>query len=175
MWESKNKISIKKAKVTAIADKTYTGKAIKPNPVVRYNGKKLTKGTDYTVTYANNKNIGKATVTIKGKGKYKDSVKVTFKINPKAVSLASLTAGKGNLTVKWKKGTGGAGYQLQYSLKKSFASSKKVTIAKNATVKKVLKGLTSGKTYYVRIRAYKKVNGKAYVSRWSKAMKTKVK
>jgi len=175
VWESKNKISIKKAKVTAIADKTYTGKAIKPSPVVRYNGKKLTKGTDYTVSYANNKNIGKATVTIKGKGKYKDSVKVTFKINPKAVSLASLKAGNGQLTVKWKKATGGAGYQIQYGLKKSFKSAKTVKITKTATVSRVFKKLKSGKTYYVRIRAYKLVGGKTYVSAWSKALSAKVK
>ena len=58
VWESKDKTSIKKAKVAAIEDKTYTGKAIKPSPVVRYNGKKLAKGTDYTVSYTNNKNIG---------------------------------------------------------------------------------------------------------------------
>ena len=174
VWESKNKISIKKAKIAAIADKTYTGKAIKPAPVVKYNGKKLVKGTDYTVTYANNKNIGKATVTIKGKGKYKDSVKVTFRINPKAVSLASLTAGKGKLTVKWKKGTGGAGYQLQYSLSSSFKPSKKVNITRTATVSRVLKNLKSGKTYYVRIRSYKLVGGKTYVSAWSKALRKKV-
>jgi hypothetical protein len=174
VWESKDKTSIKKAKVAAIADKTYTGKGIKPSPVVRYNGKKLAKGTDYTVSYANNKNIGKATVTIKGMGKYKDSVKVTFRINPKAVSLASLTAGKGKLTIKWKKGTGGAGYQLQYSLKNTFKSSTTVKITRTATVSRVLKNLKSGKTYYVRIRGYKLVGGKAYVSAWSKAMSKKV-
>ena len=174
VWDYKNKISIKKAKAAAIEDKTYTGKAIKPAPVVKYNGKKLVKGTDYTVTYADNKNIGKATVTIKGKGKYKDSVKVTFRINPKAVSLTSLTAGKGKLTVKWKKTVGGAGYQLQYSLSSSFKSSQKVNITKTATVSRVLKNLKSGKTYYVRIRSYKLVGGKTYVSAWSKALSKKV-
>ena len=174
VWDYKNRVSIKKAKVTAIADKTYTGKSIKPVPVVKYNGKKLVKGADYTVSYKNNKAIGKATVTITGIGKFKDSIKVTFKINPKAVSLASLTAGKGNLTVKWKKTAGGAGYQLQYSQKSSFKSSTTVKITKTATVSRVLKSLKSGATYYVRIRGYKLVGGKAYVSAWSKALSKKV-
>ena len=170
-----NPASLAKAKVAAIQARTYTGKAIKSAVTVTLSGKTLKKGADYTVAYKNNKAIGKASVTIKGKGNYTASVSKTFAINPKAVSLASLTAGKGQLTVKWKKGTGGAGYQLEYSLKKSFVSSTKVKIAKAATVSRVLKNLKAGKTYYVRIRGYKLVGGKAYVSPWSKALSKKVK
>jgi len=167
-------ISIKKCAITGIKDAVYTGKSIKPAPVVKYNGKKLVKGTDYTVKYANNKAVGKATVTITGVGKYGESVSKTFKINPKAVALAGLTAGKQQLTVKWKKGTGITGYEVQYSLKKSFAGAKKVAVKKTA-VKTVLKKLTTGKTYYVRVRAYKTVSGKKYYSAWSKAKSAKVK
>jgi len=168
-------ISIKNCKITGIKDAVYTGRAIQPAPVVKYKGRKLAKDTDYTVKYANNKAVGKATVTITGIGKYGESVSKTFKINPKAVALAGLTAGKQQLTVKWKKGSGITGYEVQYSLKKSFAGAKKVTIKKAATVKTVLKNLTTGKTYYVRIRAYKTVSGKKYYSAWSKAKSAKVK
>ena len=177
MWQSNasTAISLAKAKVAAIKAQTYTGKPIKPAVKVTLAGKTLKQGADYTVSYKNNKAIGKATVTIKGKGDYTGSVSKTFAINPKAVSLASLTAGKGQLTVKWKKGTGGAGYQLQYSLKGTFKSSTTVKIPKTATVSRVLKNLKSGKTYYVRIRGYKLVGGKAYVSPWSKALSAKVK
>jgi len=168
-------ISIKNCKITGIKDAVFTGKAIKPSPVVKYNGKKLVEGTDYTVKYANNKAVGKATVTITGKGKYGASVKRAFKINPKAVALAGLTAGKQQLVVKWNKGTGITGYEVQYGLKKSFAGAKKVTIKKAATVKTVLKKLTTGKKYYVRVRAYKTVGGKKYYSAWSKAKGAKVK
>ena len=177
VWQSNasTAISFAKAKVAAIKAQTYTGKPIKPAVKVTLAGKTLKQGADYTVSYKNNKAIGKATVTIKGKGDYTGSVSKTFAINPKAVSLASLTAGKGQLTVKWKKGTGGAGYQLQYSLKGTFKSSTTVKIAKTATVSRVLKNLKSGKTYYVRIRGYKLVGGKAYVSPWSKALSAKVK
>lgn len=73
-------ISISKATVSTISNKSYTGKAIKPTPTVRYNGKKLTKGKDYKLSYSNNKKRGKATVTITGIGKYKGTKKVTFQI-----------------------------------------------------------------------------------------------
>ena len=47
---------------------------------VKLGKKTLKQGTDYAVSYKNNKNIGKATVTIKGKGKYEGSIKKTFQI-----------------------------------------------------------------------------------------------
>ena len=162
------------AKITGIKNQVYTGKPIKPDPVVKVDGVKLVKGTDYTVSYKNNKLVGLATVTIKGKGAYTGSVKKTFKISPKAVAISKLTAAKKQLTVQWKK-SAGAGYQLQYGLKASFAGAKTVTITSTKTVRKVLKSLKSGKVYYVRIRGYKKVGGKIYASKWSKAKKAKVK
>ena len=168
-------ISLKKCKITGIKDAVFTGKAIQPAPVVKYNGKKLVKGTDYTVKYAKNKAVGAATVTVTGIGRYGESVSKTFKINPKAVALSKLTAGKRQLTVTWKKGKNITGYQVQYSLKKSFSAAKTVTIKKAATVKTVLKKLTIGKKYYVRVRAYKTVSGKKYYSAWSKAKSAKVK
>ena len=73
-------VSITKAKISKIANKKYTGKNIKPKPVVKFNGKKLKKGTDYKVSYKNNKKVGKATVIIKGKGNFKGTAKKTFKI-----------------------------------------------------------------------------------------------
>ncbi len=71
---------ISKATVTGIKNKTYTGKAIKQSPTVKLGGKTLKKGTDYTVSYKNNKNAGTATVTITGKGSYEGTVTKTFKI-----------------------------------------------------------------------------------------------
>jgi len=143
--------------------------------VVKYNGKKLVKGADYTVKYAKNKAVGAATVTVTGIGKYGESVSKTFNINPRAVALTKLTAGQQQLTVTWKKGKDITGYEVQYGLKKSFAGAKTVTIKKAGTVKTVLKKLTAGKTYYVRIRAYKTVKGKKYYSAWSKVKDAKVK
>lgn len=166
---------LSKAKIASIAAQAYTGKAIKPTPVVKYGSAKLVKGTDYTVSYKNNRNIGTATVTLKGKGNYAGSVKKAFKINPKPVAISKLTAGSQRLTVQWKKAAGGAGVQIQYSLKKSMVSAKTVTVTKNAAVKQIVRNLKTGKTYFVRIRGYKKVSGKAYASAWSKVKAVKVK
>lgn len=86
-----------------------------------------------------------------------------------------MTADKGTITVKWKKGGNITGYQLQYSLKKTFASPKTVTVPKAAAIKTVIKKLTAKKTYYVRIRTYKTVKSKKYYSAWSTAKAVKVK
>ena len=73
--------------------KAYTGKALKPAATVKakVNGQTVTlaKGTDYTVTYKNNVNAGKATVTVKGKGNFTGTVTKTF-----TVKGASLTSAK---------------------------------------------------------------------------------
>lgn len=78
--------SIKKAKVTGIVSMPYTGHPVtQPSLIVTLNGTKIeqqeTDGTvNYTVTYSNNIDAGTASVFINGVGKYKDSVKKTFKI-----------------------------------------------------------------------------------------------
>ncbi|HCT91453.1 MAG TPA: hypothetical protein DF613_08765 [Lachnospiraceae bacterium] len=73
--------SLKKAKVAKIKNQVYKkGKAAKPAVKVTYQGKKLKKGRDYTVTYQKNKKAGRAAAVIKGKGNYMGTRKVTFKI-----------------------------------------------------------------------------------------------
>ena len=167
---------IYRAKFSTIKAQVYTGKAIKPTVTVKHKGKKLTKGKDYTVSYSNNKNIGIATVTITGKGEYGGSKTIEFRIVPKAVELSSLTAGKQQLTAEWTKGSGGiTGYQIEYSKKKDFSDSTKKLVKKAATTSTVLKNLTAKTKYYVRVRAYKVVDGKYYYSAWSPVMYKKTK
>ena len=67
----------------------YTGGGAKPKAVVKFNGKKLTAGKDYTVTYTNNKGLGSATATVKGKGRYKGSVSKTFTIVQRDINTIS--------------------------------------------------------------------------------------
>ena len=74
-----------------------------------------------------------------------------------------------------EKGKDITGYEVQYSLKKSFAGAKTIGIKKAGAVKTVLKGLTPNKTYFVRVRAYKAVGSKKYYSAWSKAKNAKPK
>ena len=82
---------ISKAAVTGLGTKTYTGSALTPAPVVKYSGKTLKKGTDYTVAYKNNINAGTATVTITGKGGYTGTLKKTFSIEPASLTKAKIT------------------------------------------------------------------------------------
>jgi hypothetical protein len=77
--------------------------------------------------------------------------------------------------VKWKKGDGVTGYDIQYSDNKKFKHAKTVNVKGNDSSDKVLYELKSKKTYYVRIRTYKSKNKKKYYSDWSNAKKCKVK
>ena len=94
--------------------------------------------------------------------------------NPGKVNLKSVKAGKKQITVKWGKKSGD-GYQIQYSTKKNFKSKKTVTVKSSKKVSTTIKKLKSKKTYYVRVRSYKKINGKTYYGSWSKVKKVKVK
>lgn len=166
--------SIANAKVT-LKSKYYTGKAIKQSPVVKLGKKTLKEGTDYTVSYKNNKNIGTATVTIKGKNAYKGSVKATFKICPKKTTLSKVTSPKTKQAkVTYSKVKGVTGYQISYSTSKSFTKKTTKTAGSKKT-SKTITGLTKGKTYYVKVRTYKTVDGKKYYSGWSDVKKIKVK
>ena len=73
-------IALSQCSISKISNQYYTGSALKPKPTVSYDGKKLREGVDYTLTYSKNKAIGKATVTIKGKGSYTGSVNRSFSI-----------------------------------------------------------------------------------------------
>lgn len=75
-----DKLSIAKAKISPIEDKTYTGKAITPLVSVTMDSNPLKKDVDYIISYSNNTNIGTAKVKIEGIGKYEGSVNLTFKI-----------------------------------------------------------------------------------------------
>lgn len=73
----------------SVSNVTYTGSELKPSVTVTYNSKTLVSGTDYTVSYSNNVNVGKATVTVTGKGTYSGTKTENFTINAK--SLSNLT------------------------------------------------------------------------------------
>ena len=105
----------------------------------------------------------------------KANVKVIPKLVPKTTKVSKVTAAKKSLKVKIKREKSISGYQIQYSLKKNFKGAKKVTLKKNSKTSTTIKKLKSKKTYYVRVRTYKTVNGKKYYSAWSKAVKKKTK
>lgn len=182
MFENDGRISIKGAKVVlSKTSYTYNKKVHKPS-VVSIGGKKLKKGTDYTVRYSRTspKNVGKYTVTVTGKGKYKGTARATFKIRPKKTSISRLTKGKKSITVKWKKQSAKMsktrirGYHIQIATDKKFTKNKKSVYVKGyKKVSKKITKLKAKKKYYVRVRTYKKVNDHFYYSTWSKVKTVK--
>ncbi|MGV8083943.1 MAG: OmpL47-type beta-barrel domain-containing protein [Coriobacteriia bacterium] len=80
------------ATITAIPDQVYTGSAITPTLTVKDGATPLVLGTDYTVSYSGNVNVGTATATITGKGEYGGTKSATFKITAKAISSATIGA-----------------------------------------------------------------------------------
>ena len=168
-------------RITGYKNKTYTGKVHKPRITVEYCNVIL-GSADCSISYSNNKNVGTATVTIKGKSPQTGTVKKTFKINPKGTSLSKVTRAKKAFTVKWKKQATKmskariTGYQIQYSTNSKFKSGNKtVTVKGYKNTSKKIKKLKKKKKYYVRIRTYMKVGKKTYYSGWSKAKSVKTK
>ena len=68
----------------------YTGRPIEPVPTVTYNGRTLTAGTDYTVSYSNTTGPGSASVTVTGTGQYAGTV--TRNYNIRAVALTDFNS-----------------------------------------------------------------------------------
>ena len=81
--------------------------------------------------------------------------------------IKKITAKKKGFTVKWQKDSTQQGYQIQYSLKKSFKGKKTVTIKSYKTTSKTIKKLKGGTKYYVRVRTYKRIGSEKYYGIWS--------
>ena len=95
------------------------------------------------------------------------------KTKPKKVAKLKLKAMYSRkLKVTWKKEKSIDGYQIVYATDKKFKN-KKVKSCKTAEI--VLKKVKSNKTYYVKVRAYRKINGKKVYGPWSKVKKIKIK
>ena len=93
---------------------------------------------------------------------------------PAKTTVKLSKAKKTSIKVSWKKVSGVAAYQIQYSTSKNFKKAKTVEVsAKSAS--KVLKKLKKNKTYYIRVRAYKMNGRKKVYGKWSKVKKVKIK
>ena len=161
------KNNFKKATISGISNKSYTGKNITQSITVKYNGKTLKNGTDYTVSCSNNKSIGTATVKIAGKGSYTGTITKTFKINPAKQEIQKLKAKSKAFFVDWAQKGSATGYEIQYATNSKFTSAKKVTITNDKTDKATVSKLSGKKKYYVRVRSYTTVKGTKYYGAWS--------
>ena len=85
--------------------------------------------------------------------------------------LSGTSNSPAGIIFKWKKAANASGYQIQYAASRSMRGARTVSAS---ALTRTLSGLKKGSTYYVRIRAYKKVNGKAYYGAWSSVKNAKV-
>ena len=76
--------------------------------------------------------------------------------------------------VTYNKVSNAKGYEIQYSVNKNFRSGSKKTVSGVSKTKYTLTKLQKNKTYYVRIRTYKKSGTKKYYSSWSKVKAVRI-
>lgn len=115
--------NISKTKISALKTRAFTGKPLTQALTITYGGKKLVNGRDYTLTWKNNKNIGTASVTIKGKGKYNGSVTKKFRITVQKNAVYTVS-------------------RLKYKISNADTSGKGTVVFTGATDKAARKALT---------------------------------
>jgi len=159
----KTPIQISKTAITGYDAKSYTGKEITANLVVKYNGNILKNGTDYVVEYDNNINVGNATITIIGFGDYIGKTEKNFKIVPATVTgvKASGTTNT-EVTLAWNKNNGNiSGYKV-YTYDASSKLYNQIATTSGTSYK--ITGLKAGTTYRYALKAYYSNGGTTYTS-----------
>ena len=126
----------------------------------------------------------KSTYTSQGYDVYTCSCGASYTTNYKAVkklgkvNLKSVSSARKKHTIKasWDKKSGANGYQIYYSRNKNFkkVSAKKIVKGGKKT-SYVGKNFTKGRKYYVKVRAYKNVNGQKVYGKWSNVKTVKCK
>ncbi len=147
--------SIKNAVVTYTTAYTYTGKTIKPAVTVKVGKKKLTANKHYTVAYKDNKNVGRATITVTGKGSYSGKLTKYFYIKPQKTASLKATAYPAQVKLTWSKVTGATGYQVYQHI-----NGKWTKLSNTAKTTYTVTGLDSAVTYKFAVRAYAKAVNK---------------
>lgn len=168
-------------------NRTYSKKAQSFTIAAYANGAPLTfSSNNKNIKVDNNGRVtvvknytGKASIMIQSAAteKYEAAATtITVSVNPTGTSLSSCKNVKGRKAqVRWKKNKLVTGYEVQYSTDRNFISGvKKKTIKKASTTKVTLTGLKKKKTYYIRVRTYRKGGGTTYSS-WSKVKKVVIK
>lgn len=102
------------------------------------------------------------------------SKKVTIYAVPAKAKLKEVKSAKGKVEAEWKKDSNASGYQVLYSTDKKMKKAKTMNCNKKDTTA-TIKNLKKNKTCYVKVRAYKTIDGKKYYGAYSDKMSVKVK
>lgn len=132
-----------------------------------YAGKSLKMGTSYKIAVtAYTKSAGNTIHAESGTA-------LTFKFVPSTPTLKVTSTSKGKATISWSDVSGETGYQVYYSTNnKEFT---KLASYKGWPDAQYKSGLKSGKTYYFKVRAYTKVDGKTILGEFSDVKSVKIK
>ena len=156
---------------------TYNGATKTPSVVVKNaSGTTLKKNTHYTVTYASGrKNIGTYKATVKMKGNYSGTKTLTFKINPAKTAITGMEVSSRSVKVMVKRlsSSQASGYQIQHSASSKFTNATTKTLSGYKTTTGTVTIPAAKRTYHVRVRTYKTVNGIDYYSAWETYYYTK--
>ncbi len=172
-WDlSGTKENINNLEISEIGKLTYTGENRKAKVVIKDGSYTLVKGTDYTLSYKNCKNIGKATVTITGKGNYTGTKTLTYKIVPKKTTLSAVKKSSSKVKLSWTAVDGAEKYQIYYS-KNGGEYTKLTTVSGSKTSCTVSKLDFEENDYKFKIRSYKEVDDTKYYSSYSKVVTVK--
>ena len=125
------------------------------------------------------KSYGTATITINASATQNYNAatkKISIKVVPKKGSLKAVKSpSKKKVKISWKKDKKVTGYEIYVSPKKDFSRETIKRNYKKNTVSKTISGWRSKRTYYVKIRGYKKIGKSKYYGAWSNVKKVKVK
>lgn len=108
--------------------------------------------------------------------KYTTNVKSPKPLGVVKIKSVKSQSKKHQIKVIWNTKSGASGYQIYYSRNKNFKKlAAKKTVKGGKTKSYVGKNFTKGKKYYVKVRAYKNVNGKKVYGKWSSVKSVKCK
>ena len=116
----------------------------------------------------------RAYTTINGSkvyGSYSSVVSAKPSLSKPTSKVSSLTYSSNKVT--WNKISGASGYEVYRATSKSGTYSKVKTITSGSTLSYTNTGLTTGKTYYYKVRAYRYVSGKKVYSSYSSIVSAK--
>ncbi len=162
-WNAVNGASEYKVRIKNLTKGTTFYKSVKSSKAKLKN---LTNGNEYKIDV-------KAKVS-DAWARYSESL--TQRCLPKKVTLSSVISNKTKqLNAIWKKTGGASGYQVCISTDKKFKNNVTKVIVDSKTLSNVFKKLKSGKTYYVKVRAYTTLGNKKYYGKFSSKKKVVIK
>ncbi|MEW9079162.1 DUF4430 domain-containing protein [Terrisporobacter glycolicus] len=158
--------------ISSISNKEYTGKEIKPSVTVKDGSKTLKSGTDYVLSYSNNKKVGTAKVKVTGKNNYKKFGKeITFKILPRKVKNTKASATTSLVKLTWDKVPEASGYRIYRYNSKTKSYDHISTVSKNSTTSYTNSKRSSATSYSYKVRAYTTDSGMTYYGNFSDVKK----